>query len=191
MAQLNILLFARDILHVAELGTSLITALLGLGIGLGSVAAGALSGDEIEYGLVPVGALGISGLTILLGVGSWSVAGASVLFFFLGFFCGFFVVPLNAILQTEPDSHEKGQLLATNNCLNAFAMLLASGIMWALLSLIHLGSQHIFMVIGMTTCVGLSLALWVEPLFFKRFLAWLQRTTKLLSDHSHRPLTPD
>jgi acyl-[acyl-carrier-protein]-phospholipid O-acyltransferase / long-chain-fatty-acid--[acyl-carrier-protein] ligase len=173
-AQLNILLFTRDILHVTELGTGLLTALLGLGIGVGSIAAGALSGDEIEYGLVPVGALGISGFTILLGVAAWSIPMAAVWFFFLGFFCGLFVVPLNAILQTEPEAQEKGQLLATNNCLNAVAMLLASGIMWALLSFFHLGPQLIFIVIGITTCVGLSMALMAVPLFFKRFLVWLR-----------------
>ena len=36
---------------------------------LGSVAAGYLSGNKIEYGLIPLGSLGIAGTSV--GLGFW------------------------------------------------------------------------------------------------------------------------
>jgi hypothetical protein len=44
---------------VDETKIGLLNVALALGIGLGSAAAGCLSGGKIEYGLVPLGAFGM------------------------------------------------------------------------------------------------------------------------------------
>jgi acyl-[acyl-carrier-protein]-phospholipid O-acyltransferase/long-chain-fatty-acid--[acyl-carrier-protein] ligase len=54
-----ILLFADETLHAGETQSGLLMASLAIGIGVGSMAAGRLSGDRIEPGLVPIGALGM------------------------------------------------------------------------------------------------------------------------------------
>src|SRR6185369_9316604 len=53
---LNLFFFGAYVLQVDETRIGYLTASLALGIGLGSVAAGYLSGGKIEYGLVPLGA---------------------------------------------------------------------------------------------------------------------------------------
>src|SRR5581483_10628284 len=57
---LNLFFYGADVLAVNEAKIGFLNVALALGIGLGSVAAGYLSGGKIEYGLVPLGALGLS-----------------------------------------------------------------------------------------------------------------------------------
>src|SRR5208283_5394022 len=60
LLQLNVFFYGAQILHLDEIGIGQLSVALALGIGLGSVAAGYLSGGKIEYGLVPLGAFGLS-----------------------------------------------------------------------------------------------------------------------------------
>ena len=65
--QMNILIYGPHVLHVGEIQISLLLLAVSLGIALGSVFAGAASEKKVELGLVPLGALGISLMTFLLG----------------------------------------------------------------------------------------------------------------------------
>ena len=56
----NVLTYGSSTLHLAATPIALLKASLCLGIGLGSLRAGHLSGQKIEYGLVPFGGLGVS-----------------------------------------------------------------------------------------------------------------------------------
>src|ERR1051325_995165 len=53
--QMVLPLFGKEILHVGETRISLLWTFMAIGIGTGSLAAGRLSGDKIELGLVPLG----------------------------------------------------------------------------------------------------------------------------------------
>lgn len=63
---LNVFFFGADVLKVSEAQISWLNAALAVGIGLGSVTAGYLSGSKIEYGLVPFGAAGLAVASMLL-----------------------------------------------------------------------------------------------------------------------------
>src|SRR5882724_1237614 len=52
--QYNILVYGQDTLHITATRGGFLQAAVALGIGLGSVAAGFLSGGKIEYGLIPL-----------------------------------------------------------------------------------------------------------------------------------------
>ena len=60
--QMDLLLFGKEMLHASELRSGLLLTGLAIGIGFGSLLAGKWSGDKIELGLVPLGALGMSAL---------------------------------------------------------------------------------------------------------------------------------
>ena len=81
---------------------------LAIGIGVGSMLAGRLSGDKVELGLVPLGSIcmGIFSLALYWRSGSygWSVAVLAL----LGFASGLFIVPLNAFLQQRSEARRKG-----------------------------------------------------------------------------------
>ena len=60
LLQFTIIIYGHDVLRVDETHISYLQAAVGIGIGIGSVAAGYLSGGKIEYGLIPLGALGMT-----------------------------------------------------------------------------------------------------------------------------------
>ncbi|HEY6228874.1 MAG TPA: MFS transporter, partial [Verrucomicrobiae bacterium] len=75
----NLIIYGDQVLHLTATHTSYLNAALAIGIGLGSFAAGYLSGDKIEYGLIPLGSVGMTITAALLsahGLGfGWLVAG--------------------------------------------------------------------------------------------------------------------
>ena len=108
-----------------EFHTSLVVATVALGVGLGSPLAGWLSGGKIELGLVPIGCVGmILGAAIASGMLSHDIA-LIVSLILLGFFSGFYMVPLYAILQHRAPKKSKGEIIAFSNLVNVVGAMLA------------------------------------------------------------------
>ena len=125
-AQLNIDVFADQSGGITESErTPLLVSLL-LGVGVGSVLAGLASGDGIELGLVPWGAIGIAIFSVLLffapadflnGQSTWNIVLACALLAGLGISAGFFDVPLSSYLQHRSPVATRGAILSAANCL--------------------------------------------------------------------------
>ena len=96
----------------------MLTAFAAIGIGVGSLAAGRLSGDKVELGLAPIGAIGMGVFAIAARAVRPLVRARGDQSDLVGFFGGLFAVPLNALLQQRSGGQEKGRLMATNNFLN-------------------------------------------------------------------------
>ena len=60
------IIYGHDVLRLDDEHTTYLQAALAIGIGVGSIAAGYLSGGKIEYGLIPLGALGMTVFGALL-----------------------------------------------------------------------------------------------------------------------------
>jgi acyl-[acyl-carrier-protein]-phospholipid O-acyltransferase/long-chain-fatty-acid--[acyl-carrier-protein] ligase len=161
---LNLFFFGLEVLHLDEMGIGKITMALALGIGFGSAAAGYLSGGKIEYGLVPLGALGMSAVSALLALPGGSTTRAMVLIGLLGFAGGFFIVPISALLQHRPDKDKKGEVLATANLLSFVGIFLASGAHWLLAQKFGLSPLEIFLFGGVLTLVAARRAAAVRAL---------------------------
>ena len=142
LLQLAIVIYGHDVLRIDDTHISYLQAAVAIGIGLGSVAAGYLSGGKIEYGLIPLGAVGMTIFGALLyfrrppsssrtccrvslphigAVCGKTVAtrrvGSPANFRsgILGFFGGLFAVPLNALIQHRPRPEQKGGVIAAAN----------------------------------------------------------------------------
>src|SRR6202162_6075263 len=118
LLQFVIVVYGHDVLRVDETQISYLQAAVGIGIGVGSLAAGYLSCGKIEYRLIPVGALGMTVFGFLVsqhGLAIWPVRFDLA---FLGFFGGFYAVPLNALIQHRPKPEEKGGVIAAANLLS-------------------------------------------------------------------------
>ena len=63
----NILVYAKAVLHLSDAMSGLPLTLLSVGIGVGAILVGRLSQNRIEYGLIPLGAMGASIALSLLG----------------------------------------------------------------------------------------------------------------------------
>src|SRR5438067_108371 len=108
------------------LGT--VVGMVALGIGVGSPLVGFLSGGKVEVGLVPVGAVGMvlaTTLAALLLANVPVLIGCIVL---IGFFTGFYLVPLFTLLQHRAPKTSKGDAVATSNFINVTGAILASAV---------------------------------------------------------------
>jgi acyl-[acyl-carrier-protein]-phospholipid O-acyltransferase / long-chain-fatty-acid--[acyl-carrier-protein] ligase len=173
LVNINILSFGKELLHLDEFHIGLLATYLAIGIGLGSLAAGRLSGDHIELGLVPLGSI-LMGLC--LAMVAWSAPSyryTAAAFTALGFSAGLFAVPLNALLQQRSGKEEKGQLIATNNFLNTVGIALAAGVHWLLQAPLQLAPDTIILITGLFTIAGTIAVLYLIPQYLVRFILWL------------------
>jgi MFS family permease len=120
-----------------ELRIAMLAALVGLGVGAGCAAAGMLSGDRIELGLVPIGAALMMILTATL---AWVVPTAEgqspwptrICLLLVGVAAGLYIVPLYTLLQHRAPKESKGSLVAMSNFLNVSGGLVAIGVFYFL-----------------------------------------------------------
>lgn len=160
--QMTVILIGSESLHLSEVRTGLLVTALAVGIGTGSIAAGWLSGDVVDLGLVPCGAASLGVCSIGLGLAhsftanlAW-LAGA-------GLAGGLFIVPLNAFLQERAEPTEKGRLLATNNFVNMIGVVLASGALYLFHDLLHWTPSYIIGALGVATLAATIYIAWLVP----------------------------
>ncbi len=162
-----------DRMRIGEQYTSLLVVALAVGIGVGSFAAGYLSGGKIEYGLVPLGALGLSVFSFLLGRSNQTFNSLWPLLGGLGFFGGFFIVPISALLQHRPNKEQKGAVLAASNLLSFVGIFAAAGVYWVLTSPLNLTPHHMFNVTAVMTVGATVYVIILLPDSLLRLFIWL------------------
>ena len=165
--------YGENVLGVGEIRTMYMLAALAIGIGLGSFAAGYLSGGKIEYGLVPLGSLGLTVFAAVLWQPGLSFVTILVVLGALGFFGGFFIVPISAILQHRPAKEEKGIILAAANLLSSAGLFVAAGVYWLLAVGLGFGPRGAFGIGGLMTLGATIYILILLPDSLLRFVLWL------------------
>ena len=169
---LNIVLYGADILFLDETHNSYLLAALSMGIGIGSLVAGFASGKKIQLGMVLPGLAGIMVLAALL---SWPGIGfATVLAYLaaLGFAGGFFVVPINALIQRRPAATEKGRTIAVANLLSFLGVALQPVAQFAMLRLGHPNPSRVFLIAGAITLLMGGVLLRMLPELWSQALDW-------------------
>ena len=163
LLQMNLFIHARDALHLTETRSGLLQAMLAIGIGVGSAVAGFASRGRIEYGLIPLGTIGlaVSGAALAWpGLGPVACACWLVV---LGFSGGFFIVPVSALLQHRPAPDNKGGILAASNLMSFIGIFLASGVDYVLASVLHLGPRAVFLFCAVITAITAGLIIGERP----------------------------
>ena len=173
LLRMDVVLLGKEMMGLDDRWSGILMAFSGIGIGIGSIVAGRLSGDKVELGLVPLGSIGMGIFAAALAYSSGSFAAAAVMLGLLGFSTGLFIVPLNAYLQHRSGDEEKGRLIATNNFLNMAGAMLASAMVYWLHDSVKLKPDSIILVLGLCTLAGTIYSLLILPDFLIRFCFWL------------------
>lgn len=169
----TILLYGKDVLELSDTQISLLRACLAIGIGVGSAAAGILSGKKIEYGLVPLGAFGLAAMAGMLAIPGLTYQTVQITLGVLGFSGGFFIVPLMALVQQRPRPEEKGSIIATNAWLTSLGVMLAAGAFWVLRKPLGLSPGQIFLLGSLVTFAATLYAVRLVPDSLVRLLIWM------------------
>lgn len=175
---------------------TLISVLLGafiVGVAIGSVLCAKLSKGQVEPGLIPIGAIGLTlfSTDIFFSSNAYQLANPAALdvlplqFFTLtsalrvfvdltaiGLFGGIFIVPLYALVQSRTASNKRARVLAANNVLNALFMVAGAAVGIVCLSVIQMSIPLFFLTVSLANLVFLCLLLWRVPEFKTRFLTW-------------------
>ena len=161
--------FAKETL--GETNTVVIQGMLacsGVGIILGSIIAGRLSRHHIETGLIPVGAIGIAA-TLFVLPGLHSVWAHGINFVLLGVLGGFFLVPLNALIQFNAGEDGLGRVLAANNFVQNVVML-AFLALTVVAAFEQLGGLALLLTLAVVALLGAIYTLYQLPQSLVRFL---------------------
>jgi acyl-[acyl-carrier-protein]-phospholipid O-acyltransferase/long-chain-fatty-acid--[acyl-carrier-protein] ligase len=155
---LNIVLYATDVLQVDEVHSSYLMAALSVGIGAGSYLAGHASGRKIEMGMILPGLTGIVLATAALYIPGLSFQEVMALLSALGVCAGFFVVPVNALIQNRPRPEVKGRVIGASNFLSFGGIALQPLVQYAMLRLGHPDPSHVFLISSIA-CIAVAFAL--------------------------------
>ena len=155
---LNIVLYATDILHVDDQHSSYLLAALSFGIGIGSFLAGYASAGKIEHGMILPGMIGIMAMSALLASPGLSFVTVAILLALLRHCGGFFVVPVNALIQHLPPPEEKGRTIAVANLLSFVGVALQPLAQYGMLRQGHPDPSRVFLfAAAMTLVMGIVL----------------------------------
>lgn len=160
-----------DVLQINRAEASVLMGVMGVAIGLGCAVAGLISGHHIEPRLIPIGALGMVVFFALLGgvppampdAGPMvRVAISNVAFFVLGagFFAGFYIIPLQALLQKLSPDDERGRFLGTANAVSFTFLTIGALIYWIIRPAFGDEPQRIFYLSSGLMAVGAAFFLW-------------------------------
>ena len=194
-----VLAYAMKTLELPEWMSGLPLAAIGIGIGVGSLAAGRLSASKVEYGLVPLGALGLTLSTLAFALIGPGLAGTILLMGLVGFSAGLVFVPLSALIQWRSPEDRRGAVIALGNMLVNVGML-AGSILAMVLAAGGFSARGTFLGASAVLAVGTLWALWLAPDALLRFLLILLASTlyKLrvlgrsnVPDHGPALLTPN
>jgi acyl-[acyl-carrier-protein]-phospholipid O-acyltransferase/long-chain-fatty-acid--[acyl-carrier-protein] ligase len=171
---LTIVLYATDILHVDEAHSSYLLAALSLGIGVGSFLAGYASGRKIEMGMILPGLTGIVLMTGALSTPGLTYQMVMGLLGALGVCAGFFVVPVNALIQNRPRPEVKGRVIGAANLLSFGGIALQPLVQYAMLRLGHPDPGRVFLI-SAGACIAMVFVLahmlpelWPSTLYWTR-----------------------
>ena len=131
LIQMNLMVHCPKVLHMTNTQTGIVMTFAAVGIGLGAYLAGIISRGKVELGLTPIGAIGMFinlGLLYFLQPAGTTF---TVLVFLSAFFCGVYMVPLSAYVQTSVEGRLQGDMIAYSNFTIFLFILISSGLFGA------------------------------------------------------------
>ena len=187
---LQIPAYTINILMGDESLTTFLLATFAIGIGIGSLACERLSKNQIELGITPIGAIGLSLFTLdlyffssnlnivtpmniklfLSHLSNWRLILDLIM---IGTFGGIFSVPFYAAIQEQAEKKFLSRIIAANNIINAIFMVSASLLAISILSL-GVSIPEFFALISVLNIFLMIIMHFNSKIFLERFLCILK-----------------
>lgn len=192
--------FARDYLGGNPQLVTVLLTVFSVGIAMGSLVCEKLSGGQVELGIIPIGAIGISlfgfdlffasqQLVVESGITAraFLTHGENLRMLFdlamVSAFGGIFVVPLNALIQQRSEVKSRAQTIAANNVMNALFMVLSAVAAVLLLNVFELSILELFLVLSVGNVLVATYVFSQVHEFLLRFVVWLLTHTLYRINH--------
>ncbi len=181
--------FAKEVLHGNEQVAALLLVVFSVGVGTGALLCERLSRWQVEIGLVPLGALGMSLFAADLYLASRSLPVSSLMnlaafiarpahwrvladLLLLSLSAGIYSVPMYALIQLRSQPTHRARIIAANNILNALFMVASSLIAGVLLS-VGCSVPQIFLFTAVANLLVVLSVFLLVPEYLLRCAAWL------------------
>ncbi len=181
--------FSETVLGGDERLMSTLLAMFIIGISTGSLLCERLSGGQVEIGLVPFGAMGLT----IFGVDMYFASPVTTATFttlghffavsanwrivfdliMIGVFSGFYIVPLYALIQQRSEPSHLSRVIAGNNILNALFMVTSAIFAMLLLGKAGFSIPELFLITAILNLVVAVYIFSIVPEFMMRFLVWI------------------
>ncbi len=188
--------YARDVIGGNEQVLAFLLTIFTVGIGFGSLFCNKITKGQVSDIPVPFGALGMTAFGIdlyfasqgftpdptnLMGFATFisDPAGWRAMIDLLGIagFGGIYIVPLYTMIQKRSRAEERARMIAANNILNALAMVIASGMIFALQSLAWT-APAIFLTVAL---INMPVAVYITHVVIGKLVNALLKRTRPLS----------
>ncbi|WP_105101889.1 MFS transporter [Microbulbifer pacificus] len=190
----------RNVLGGSEAVVTLLLCCFTIGVAIGSLLCGRLSGGRVELGLVPIGAAGLTVVGIFLAsvtggyqpptdgsiAAFWANEGSLgilVNLTLIGIFGGFFIVPLYSMMQERSAPEIRARIIAVNNVLNALFMVVAAVLGIVFLNVLGASIPQFFLIIALMNAAVAIFVFTKVPEFAMRLLIWLLSHTMYRVKH--------
>lgn len=158
----NVVVYAKAVLHLSDAASGLPLTVLSVGIAIGAMLVGRISRNRVEYGLIPLGAIGVFLSLLFLGILTPPLAGTFLIMGTLGISSAFIFVSLNAILQWKSPPDRRGAVISfSNTCV--FTGILFGSLAGGSLANVGLSTSGIFVATAAMTMAGMMWAIWLLP----------------------------
>jgi acyl-[acyl-carrier-protein]-phospholipid O-acyltransferase/long-chain-fatty-acid--[acyl-carrier-protein] ligase len=147
-----------QILTVSNAKVSYLMGGLGVSIGISCVLAAWLDRPHRRRFFVPAGALGLAAGFLALGVMTPTYTNVAILVSYTGLVAGFYIIPLQSMLQMLAPDESRGRCLGTANGMSFMMAALGSAMFLALRNA-GMDSNRIFAVLG-ALCVVAAVITW-------------------------------
>ncbi len=175
--QLNIIVYGSSIMGLPEGRIAALLTTIAFGIGLGSLLAGRLSKERVEFGLVPIGSIGLVIFSFDLAFSYASFPRTAFDLFWLGIFSGFYIVPVTAYLQQKSAAADKGENIAFSNLLSFTGIMFASAYLYVMSNAFDVSPAGIFLTMSALTIFINLIIFKIFPELIERFVLWTFITT--------------
>ncbi len=181
--------YSQNVLGGDENLMSTLLAIFIVGISTGSLLCERLSGKQVEIGLVPFGAIGltlfgldlyfaspaspgidVSALDFLSNGANWRI---SLDLLLIGIFGGFYIVPLYALVQQRSSADRRSRVIAGLNILNALFMVTAAVMAMLVLGPAGFSIPELFLITAILNAAVTIYIFTLVPEFLMRFLVWI------------------
>lgn len=186
--------YTRDVLSADERIATLMLTAFSIGIGTGSLLCEKLSHKKINLGLVPIGAIGltifaadlslISLPEIKLSEGNVILTAGMFLQYFshwhilidlsmIGLSGGLYMVPMYALVQKRSNPCHRSRIIAANNIINAFLMVISAILMILLISA-GIEIPEIFFIVAVLNLMVMVMISRKESEFINQFIKYIR-----------------
>ena len=182
--------YSKYVLGSSEGTFTLLLSLFSIGIAIGSLLCEKLSHRTVEIGLVPLGAIGMTvfgadlffahpqiigekGLLLSQVIVQPGVKRVIFDLFMMAIFSGLYIVPLFALVQSRSDKDKVSRVIAANNILNALFMVVAAGLSYVALNVLHWTIPELLLAVAVLNAFAAIYIFSLVPEFLMRFVAWV------------------